>query len=211
VPVLNTYWSFVSEELYTNVSSYVGSSARILLRLKGGADGKNVAENIRDIGPSISYVESFAEEWEKTQTNVLTMGVLDVQKLGIVFAVLAASVGTALISVVSMKERSREAAIMSVKGLSYKQLVIMFLTENLALVVFSVLLGILVGFIIVYGNVSASNAMILDIVRRRLVFPSDSTLMLASSIGLIFAATILPILIMSRKYVTKLERMVRLR
>jgi hypothetical protein len=35
--------------------------------------------------------------------------------------------------------------------------------------------------------------------------------MLTSCIALIFAATILPIVIMSRRYVTKLERMVRLR
>ncbi|MGB9714728.1 MAG: hypothetical protein ACPLZC_07130 [Candidatus Bathyarchaeales archaeon] len=53
--------------------------------------------------------------------------------------------------------------------------------------------------------------MISDLIRRRLVFPLDSTLMLVFCLTLIFAATILPILIMSRKYVTKLERMVRLR
>jgi ABC-type lipoprotein release transport system permease subunit len=206
------YWSFVSEELYREVSIYVSASAKILLKLGGGADGKLVSENIRNIKNLNTYsVESFAEEWEKAQTNVIQMGTLDVQRLGIVFAVLAASVGTALISIVSMMERSREATIMSVKGLSYKQLVIMFLTENLALVIFSMILGVFVGFVIVYGNISAYNATISEIVKRRLVFPLDSTLMLTSCLTLIFAATILPILIMSRRYVTKLERMVRLR
>jgi len=206
------YWSFVSEELYREVSIYVSASAKILLKLEGGADGKLIADSIRNIeNLNIYSVESFAEEWEKAQTNVIQMGTLDVQRLGIVFAILAASVGTALISIVSMWERSREATIMSVKGLSYKQLVIMFLTENLALVIFSVILGVFVGFVIVYGNISAYNATISEIVKRRLVFPLDSTLMLTSCLTLIFAATILPILIMSRRYVTKLERMVRLR
>jgi hypothetical protein len=210
--IANRYWSFISQELYREISTYVSASAKILLKLKGGVDGKLVAENIRNIGNSNIYsVESFAEEWEKAQTNVIQMGMLDVQRLGIAFAILAASVGTALISIVSMKERSREATIMSVKGLSYKQLVIMFLTENLALVIFSVILGIFVGFVIVYGNISAYNATISEIVKRRLVFPLDSTLMLVSCLTLIFASTILPILIMSRRYVTKLERMVRLR
>jgi ABC-type antimicrobial peptide transport system permease subunit len=206
------YWSFVSEELYTEVRTYVSASAKILLKLEGGADGKLVAENVRNIeNLNIYSVDSFAEEWEKAQTNVIQMGTLDVQRLGIVFAVLAASVGTALISIVSMRERSREATIMSVKGLSYKQLVIMFLTENLALVIFSVILGVFVGFVIIYGNISSYNATVSEIVQRRLVFPLDSTLMLTSCLTLIFAATILPILIMSRRYVTKLERMVRLR
>lgn len=208
---LYKYWSFIPESLYREISVQVGASAKILLKLKGGIDGKLVADNIRNLNLEIGSVASFAEEWEKSQTNIIAMGILDVQRLGIVFAVLAASVGTALVSTVSMKERSREATIMSVKGLSYKQLVIMFLTENLALVTFSVILGVFVGFVVVYGNISASNAMISDIVRRRLVFPLDSTLMLTSCLTLIFAATILPILVMSRRYVTKLERMVRLR
>jgi ABC-type lipoprotein release transport system permease subunit len=205
------YWSFVSQGFYEEISEYVSPSAKILLKLNDGVDGKFVANKIRNLDLPITQVQSFAEEWEEAQENVITMGTLDVQRLGIVFAVLAASVGTALISTVSLKERSREATIMSVKGLSYKQLVVMFLTENLALVTFSVILGIFVGVITVYGNVSSSNAMISELVKRRLVFPLDTTLMLTSCLALIFAATILPILIMSRRYVTKLERMVRLR
>jgi ABC-type lipoprotein release transport system permease subunit len=206
------YWSFVPEQLYREVNAYVSPSAKILLKLKGGVNGKLVAESIRNInGLSIYSVDSFAEEWESAQSNVLQMGTLDVQRLGIVFAVLAASVGTALISIVSLRERSREATIMSVKGLSYKQLVIMFLTENLALVIFSVILGVFVGLATAYGNISAYNATISDIVERRLVFPLDSALTLTSCLALIFGATILPILIISRRYVTKLERMVRLR
>jgi len=156
-------------------------------------------------------VNSFAEQLKKSQTNTITTGALEVQQLGIIFAVLAASVGTALISTVSMEERSREATIMSVKGLSYKQLVVMFLTENIALVTFATTLGIAVGLISVYGNVASSNALTSGLVVRHFIFPLDSTLLVISCIALILAATILPIIIMSRRYVTKLERMVRLR
>lgn len=205
------YWSFVSEELYNKTTSQISASAKILLKLSSGADGKNVAENIRNLSLNVSYVESFAEEWEEAQSDVITMGVLDVQRLGIVFAVLAASVGTALVSAVSMKERSREAAIMSVKGLSYKHLVIVFLTENFAIVSFSVITGFIVGLIVVHGNICATNSSILSIIQRRLVFPLDTTLLLASCIALIFISTILPIIIMLRRYMTRLERMVRLR
>ncbi|MDI6805609.1 MAG: FtsX-like permease family protein, partial [Candidatus Bathyarchaeia archaeon] len=121
---INRYWSFVPYGFYEEISTYVSPSAKILLKLNGGADGKFVANQIRNLDLPITQVQSFAEEWEKAQENVIAMGTLDVQRLGIVFAVLAASVGTALISIVSLKERSREATIMSVKGLSYKQLVI---------------------------------------------------------------------------------------
>jgi ABC-type lipoprotein release transport system permease subunit len=208
------YWSFVSEELYKEVSSSVSAyDTRILLKLKPGENGTTVAENIRSLGLNISRVDSFDEEYALSQSDVATVGSLDAQRLGIVFAVLAASVGTALVSVVSMKERSREATIMSVKGLSYKQLVIMFLTENLAVVTFAAVLGISVGFVAAYGNISATNSFIAStaIIKHRFIFSADAILMLISCVALIFASTILPILVISKGYVTKLERMVRLR
>jgi len=206
------YWSYVSEELYEGVSSSVNPSARMLIKLKTGVDGANVTQNIRDMKLNVSSVQSFAERWKETQSNVYTVGLLDIQRLGTFFAILAASVGTALVSAVSMKERGREATIMSVRGLSYKQLLIMFLTENLALVTFSVILGLFVGFITLYGNISSNNSFLSDaLILRRLVFTVDSALTLVSCLALILCSTILPIVIMSRRYVTKLERMVRLR
>jgi len=211
-PTYSTYWSFASNTLYEEVRNYTSSSSRILLKLTSGANGTQVAGIMRDIGePNISYVQSFAEQWKQSQSDVIKMGSLDIQRLGIVFAILAASVGTALVSTVSMRERSREAAMMSVKGLSYKQLLIMFLTESIALAVFSLILGAIVGIITLNGNISALDTMTTGLVRHQLVFPPDAVLMLTSCVGLILASTILPILIIVRNYVTNLERMVRLR
>lgn len=211
---VSEYPSFVSEKLYETVSSSVSvSNTRILLKLKPGENGTTVAENVRSLGLNTSQVDSFAEEYASSQSDVTTAGSLDAQRLGIVFAVLAASVGTALVSVVSMLERSREATIMSVKGLSYKQLVVMFLAENLAVVTFAVVLGISVGFIAAYGNISATNSITAStsIIKHRLILSADAVLMLFSCVALIFVSTVLPILIISKGYVTKLERMVRLR
>jgi ABC-type lipoprotein release transport system permease subunit len=205
------YWSFIPMNLYAVPGNLTSASARILAKLDDGADGVAVAGSIRDVDVGVASVNSFAESLEKSQTNAITRGALEVQQLGVVFAVLAASVGTALISTVSMRERSREATIMSVRGLSYRQLVVMFLTENLALVTFAVVLGLSVGLISVYGNVSSSNTLASGLVVRHLVFPVNSTVLVAGCVALIFAATVLPIVVMSRKYVTQLERMVRSR
>jgi ABC-type lipoprotein release transport system permease subunit len=208
------YWSFISEELYKELNNSINAySTRILLKLKPGENGTAVAENIRSLGLNIIQVDSYAEEYTSSQSDVTTVGSLDAQRLGIIFAVLAASVGTTLVSVVSMRERSREATIMSVKGLSYKQLVTMFVTENLAVVTFAVVLGTCVGFIAAYGNISATNSFISStaLIKHRFIFQSDAILMLVSCVALIFVSTIAPILIISRGYITKLERMVRLR
>jgi ABC-type antimicrobial peptide transport system permease subunit len=208
---IQSYYSFIPYNLYADPGNLTSAGAKVLARIQSGADGKAVAISIQETDTRVSSVNSFALSFERSQTNAITTGALEVQELGIVFAVLAASVGTALVSVVSMRERSREATIMSVKGLSYKQLVIMFLTENMALVTFSVVMGVAVGVISVYGNVASSNAQSASLVTRHLIFPLDSTLLIVGCVALIFAATVIPIIVMSRKYVTKLERMVRLR
>jgi len=138
------------------------------------------------------------------------MQVLDIQGLGLLFAVLSASVGTALIAIVSL-ERSREATLMSVRGLSYRQLVFMFLTESMAIITFAVILGVVVGAIIAYGNIAASNAGLYtsSLVMQRLVYPVNAVATIGTYVALIYTATIGAILVMSSQYVTKLEKMVR--
>jgi ABC-type lipoprotein release transport system permease subunit len=206
------YWSFVSMDLYQELDSEVSSSARILMKLKNGVDGRVVALRILDLeGSKINSVESFDQRWGESQTDIIKMASVEVQKLAVIIAVLAASVGMALVVIVSMKERSREASLMSVKGLSYRQLLIMFLTEHLAVVAFSVAIGLVVGVIATYGNISSSDSYALSIIRHGLVFTFDTMLMLVSCIALIFISTLLPILLVLRKYSTQLERVVRLR
>ena len=215
-------WSFIPRNLFNMSSPFSDAyklesfDEKILLKLNDGVNGTAVAEKIRSLDLEIYGVESFDEQWTQSQqmNNVYTYNsllTLDIQRLGLVFVVLSASVGMALVSIVSLRERSREATLMSVRGLSYRQLVWMFLTENLAVITFSVILGLGVGLIIVYGNVTSSNALVSQLITRRLVFPTDAIVSIASYISLIYASTILSILIMSRQYVTKLERMIRSR
>ena len=130
------------------------------------------------------------------------------------FAVLSASVGTALIAIVSLKERSREATLMSVRGLSYRQLVWMFLTESMAIITFAVILGVVVGIIIVYGTVASANASMYSstgLVTQRLIYPANALATIGTYIALIYASTIGAIIVMTTQYVTKLEKMVRSR
>jgi ABC-type antimicrobial peptide transport system permease subunit len=215
-------WSFVPRELFNMSSPFSDAyklesfKPRIMLKLDGGTNGTEVAEQIRGLDLEIYGVESFDEQWQASQqmTNLYTYSSLqtaEIQRLGLIFVVLAASVGTVLISVVSLRERTREATLMSVRGLSYRQLVWMFLTENIAVITFSVILGVSVGLIIVYGNITSTYSIMPEIVRRRLIFSTDFLVSVTSYIAIIYAATIGSILIMTRKYVTKLERMIRLR
>lgn len=212
-------WSYVPRNLF-NMSLYSDAyqaedfQTKILLKLNDGVNGTKMAEEIRDLDLEIYGVTSFAEEMADAEANPTSnnsLQILEIERLGVIFVVLAASVSITLVSIVSMRERNREATLMSVKGLSYRQLVWMFLTENLAVVTFSVVLGVIIGLIAGYGTIASSSGVISEIIQRQFVLTYDSLVTIATCVSLIFASTILPIIVMSRQYVTKLERMIRIK
>ncbi len=203
------YWSYVPYDLLKTLSAEFGyNEARILIKLKEEASGKEVADKIRGLNLNIGTVDSVEERLDKEESDIISTGQLNVLRLGVVFAVLASSVGTALVTLVSLREREREASIMSVRGLSFKQLSTMFLAENIAIVAFAAVLGTLVGFTVVRGTVISSNASGY-LVTRNMVFPPDLILLLLFSFVLIFASTILPVFFMSKRFSSRLERVVR--
>ena len=86
----------------------------------------------------------------------------------------------------------------------------MLLVESLSVVIFSTVIGCVVGIIIVYGNtVAYTSENISSLVSYHMVFPPDAILILAVSVILVFLSTILPILLVTRRYVSNLERIVR--
>jgi len=208
------FWSYVPVGLYESSGLSWYPSVRILVKLEPGADGKSVASEILEldnVADNANYVRSVAEELVTYQSDLLLTGSLNIQRIGVVFSILAASVATSLVTLVSLQERKREASIMSARGLSFKQLVTMLLAENLAIVVFSAILGIVVGLIVVRGNVAASNATLsYSLVAHRMVFPTDAIILLSTCLILVFASAIIPLILLTKRYVSKLGRIVRL-
>jgi len=204
-------YSYVSVGLFHEQQSILvnSSSARMLIKLSSGADEAAAAEQIRALVPATATVYSVIEQIRQQESNLMNTGTLSVQRLGVAFGILAASVGTALVSFVSLKERQREASIMSVRGFSFEQLTVTLLTENLAVVVFAILLGAIAGFIIVYGNVASFGATSASLVSKRLVFPTDAVLTILAYFGLVFASATIPVVIMAKRYSSRLERVVR--
>ena len=211
------YWSYIPEGLYAQLKENVGryASAKILIRVEGSTDSKAVADQIRELEINgVSSVSSVTEQLEEQQTNFSVTGSLNILRLGVLFIVVAASIGTALVTLVSLREKKREASIMSIRGLSFKQLLVMLLAENLAVVTFAVLLGTVVGLIVVRGTVASNNAMnalsySFTPLSRHMVFPPDTLLILFISFILVFASTIIPVILMAKRYSSKLERTVR--
>ncbi|MDR1993381.1 MAG: ABC transporter permease [Nitrososphaerota archaeon] len=190
----------------------------ILISLNPGVNSTEVVNKIRSLKLDVYGIESFDAQWQRSiemedLNTYSSLQVLEMQNFGLIFAVLSASVGTALIAIVSLKERSREATLMSVRGLSYRQLVWMFLTESIAIITFAVILGVVIGVIVAYGNIAATNTSLsyYSLVTQHLVFPPNALTIIGTYVGLIYASTIGAVLVMTSQYVTKLERMIRTR
>ncbi len=205
------FWSYVPTDLYHSLENSVLAYGKILVKFEPNANGTSIATQIRDLNSSdIGYVYSVAEQLEKQESDLLLSGTKNVQRIGVIFAVVAASAATALIALVSLQERKKEVTIMNVRGLSFKQLITMLLAENLSIIVFSVIIGVVVGLIIVHGNIAAFNAtQYFTLVNRRMVFPPGAILTLLVSLILVFSSSILPVIAVTKRYVSKLERIVR--
>jgi ABC-type lipoprotein release transport system permease subunit len=225
------YWSYVPVGFYEEVKNEIVPNTKILVKLTDGGDGKTVAEDIRDLKIfEISTVYSVVEVLEWLEENPLgtstptpflgLTGPSEIQRLGVAFAVIAASLGVALITLVSLRERSKEVGIMSVRGLSLKQIVGVLLTENLAVVGFAVFLGAVVGLIVIQGNISIANSMPTNIssstsissfspIQRRMIFPLNTIITLTVCCLLVFSSTIMPVIITVKKYISHIERIVR--
>jgi ABC-type antimicrobial peptide transport system permease subunit len=208
--ISSVFWSYVPFGFYESLHASLMPSIRVLVRLEPGADGKSVASAIQNLDKT-SYVRSLAEELETYQSDLTLTGSLNIQRIGIVFSVLAASVATSLVTLVSLQERKRETSIMNARGLSFKQLVTMLLAENFAVVVFAAILGIVVGLIVVRGNVAGWNATpSYSLVAHRMVFPADAMILMFTCLVLVFASTIVPVVLLTKRYISRTDRIVRL-
>ena len=203
------YRSYVPYNYYN--STEAEAPARLLVNLEPEANGTAIAEQIRDFESDyISNVYSVSERLENRDIDYTQSGKINVQRVGVIFTVVAASVATALVALVSLQERKKEVAIMNIRGLSFKQVVTVLLAESLSVVIFATVIGCVVGIIIAYGNTVAYTAeSVTSLVSYRMVFPPDSILILATCVILVFVSTILPILLVTKRYVSNLERIVR--
>jgi len=222
------YWSYVPEGFYHNIRNEVSATGKILVKLTSNANGSAVAEEVRNLRLSdVTAVDSVAEKlsnpfivYHDLPISLGVIGSTGIIRLGVALAFLAASLGTALATIVSLRERKREVGIMSVRGLSFRQIVGVLLTESLAITGFAVSLGAVAGLLVIQGNISSLNFAAsytlspeampgLRPVPRFMVFPLDAILALTACCGLIFASTIIPIFFMAKRYVSELEKIVR--
>jgi len=191
--------SFVSDEFLERYSANLDViSARILVRFEPGADPEAFEASVETMGDNIEAIYTVAEVLESVTSNIFVQGPRQVQQLGIVFSTLVSSIGVILVVSTTLMERRKEITLMVIRGFSVKQLVQMLLIENLGIVSFSILLGGVVGYINVVGDVALTNASG-GLIRSRIVFPPASLMFIGVIVASIILSVVIPIIVTSRQ------------
>ena len=145
--------------------------------------------------------------------GVINAGTQNVLRLGTAFAALAASIGVGTIAYTGYREREKEITMVAVRGLSYRQLAGLLITEFLPLVIFALILATIVGLIVVWGDALGQNSLNQSylgiLAARRVVFPLWASANILVIVALVLVGVFIPALTAARKDLSKMSRTVR--
>ncbi|MFX1540186.1 MAG: ABC transporter permease [Promethearchaeota archaeon] len=195
-------WSYVPVELMEEHSSEISSSTgHILVSLDSPAYNMEVIQAIQALEDVVN-VESAPTRIEEYNANVLLSSTTNMMQLGVAFSFLLASIGTLVIIFLTLRERRTTTALMSARGMTYSQTVIILMAEILTMIVFAITIGFIVGVIIYYGLVSSGTVTYIPQLLTPLFFPPafliPIALQVGTMVGLLILTTIVPILIEAR-------------
>ena len=151
---------------------------------------------------NIEVVDTVVEQLDVARRNIFFKGPRKVQELGVPFATLVSSVGVALVISTTIRERQKEISLMAIRGFSSKQLIQILIVENVSIIVFFILLGALVGYINVMGDVALSNTAS-QLILSRVVFTQNSILLLTALVAAVLLSAVIPMVAAVRQTSSK--------
>lgn len=193
-------WSYVPIELMLNHSMESFATGHVLISLESPANNADVVATLEALD-DVRSVESAITLIEEYNADVLRSSATNMMQMGVVFAFILASIGTFVIIYLTLRERRTTTALMSARGMTYAQTVVILLAEILTMMIFAIVIGFVVGLIIYFGLVSGGTAAIPPLLTTRFLPPTFLGMFLLQNvvlIGLLLLTTIVPILIEAR-------------
>ena len=208
-------WSYIPQLFVKQNPSFfsAGVANSTLVKAANGVSLADLSNSMRNKYPAL--LVTAAQVATEGPSAILSNGVLNVLRLGTVFAAAAACIGVGAVSYTGFKEREKETTMISVRGLSYRGLLGLLLTEVVPLVIFGLILGTIVGLITVRGDTLATTFQTFSVnylallSPRRVVFPAWSQLQLGLIISLLLLGALVPVVLAARKNLSKMSRSVR--
>jgi ABC-type antimicrobial peptide transport system permease subunit len=173
--------------------------SRILVEFEEGADILGFKESVETLHPDVEGVDVAEAIIQGSLNNIFITGPGRVQKLGVYFAALVSSLGVAMVVSTALGIRWKELTVMAIRGYSNGQLRSALFIESMGLTLFSIVLGLGVGIIMLHGEIVVFNAVHSAVLQRRIAFPPSAQMTLVIIIGLLVISTATPIILAVRR------------
>src|SRR3989449_487954 len=204
-------WSFVPIGLIRPNATLFNPTNIVLAKASPNVSLTQLALSIQSAYPNLTITT--AQVATQGVPGVINAGTQNVLRLGTAFAALAASIGVGTIAYTGYREREKEITMVAVRGLSYRQLAGLLITEFLPLVIFALILATIVGLIVVWGDALGQNSLnqnyLQILAARRVVFPLWASANILVIVALVLIGVFLPALTAARKDLSKMSRTVR--
>ncbi|OLB69643.1 hypothetical protein AUI06_08565 [archaeon 13_2_20CM_2_52_21] len=204
-------WSFVPIGLIRPNATLFNPTNIVLVKASPNVSLTQLALSLQAAYPSLTVTT--AQVATQGVPGVINAGTQNVLRLGTAFAALAASIGVGTIAYTGYREREKEITMIAVRGLSYRQLAGLLITEFLPLVIFALILATVVGLIVVWGDALGQNSLNQSylgiLAARRIVFPLWASANILVIVALVLAGVFIPALTAARKDLSKMSRTVR--
>ncbi len=204
-------WSFVPIGLIRPNATLFNPTNIVLVKASPNVSLTQLALSLRTTYPSLTITT--AQVATQGVPGVINAGTQNVLRLGTAFAALAASIGVGTITYTGYREREKEITMVAVRGLSYRQLAGLLITEFLPLVIFALILATVVGLIVVWGDALGQNSLDQSylgiLAARRVVLPLWASANILVIVSLVLAGVFIPALTAARKDLSKMSRTVR--
>ncbi len=203
-------WSYVPLNLLVSYRNLLPTSS-VLVKAAPGIAFSDLSSSIQKAYPSVGVTT--AQVATQGVAGIISNGILNVLRLGTVFAGAAASIGVGAVAYTGFKEREKETTMIAVRGLTYRQILALLVTEVLPLVIFAVILASVVGLIVVRGDSLAFNSLNTSydtlLAPRRVIFPVWALSNILSIVGLMLLGVFIPAVAFARKNLSRISRTVR--
>jgi ABC-type antimicrobial peptide transport system permease subunit len=204
-------WSFIPIGLIRPNATLFNPTNIVLVKASPNVSFTQLALSLRAAYSTLTVTT--AQVANQGVPGVINAGTQNVLRLGTAFAALAASIGVGTITYTGYREREKEITMVAVRGLSYRQLAGLLITEFLPLVVFALILATIVGLIVDWGDALGQNSLDQSylgiLAARRVVFPLWASANILVIVALVLAGVFIPALTAARKDLSKMSRTVR--
>ena len=193
-----SYPSYLPSDFLNDTGNLEYSDGHVLISAAPGINGTALEEEIATQLPQVGSTDSVTSRIAQYDQTSYEAAASRARVLGLYFAGVLAILGTGLVVGLTLKEKEYEITLLSVRGFTRGQTIKVLVGEVMVMVLFSLLLGTMTGFIQLFGDISNTSENLQSLVRPRIVTSLPAVLGMLGIVLAIVLSSLIPLLLSTR-------------